>query len=59
MGRPSRKQHAIQIEIDRSLYMDEKNVTPHDSFADFQVLIREVVGKIAKLGLTSQQLAAE
>jgi len=58
-GRPSRKQHAIQVEIDRSLYMDEKTVSPHDSFADFQALIREVVGKIAKLGLASQQLAAE
>jgi len=27
-GRPSRSQHAIQIEIDRSIYMNEATLTP-------------------------------
>ena len=28
-GRPSRRQHAIQVEIDRSLYMDERRIEPN------------------------------
>ncbi len=31
-GRPARKQHAIQIEIDRSLYLDEKRILPNSNY---------------------------
>lgn len=31
-GRPARGAHAIQIEIDRSLYMDETRIEKHDGF---------------------------
>lgn len=59
-GRPSRRQHAIQVEIDRSLYMDEAAVEPHEGFGRFQLLMAEVVAQIAAIGLpAAQQVAAE
>lgn len=59
-GRPSRRQHAIQVEIDRSLYMDEAAVAPHAGFGRFQLLMEEVVAQIAAIGLpAAQQVAAE
>ena len=35
-GRPKRGVHALQIEINRSLYMDERAVKPNDGFAKLQ-----------------------
>lgn len=35
-GRPGRGTHALQIEINRALYMDEDRVRPSASFAEFQ-----------------------
>jgi N-formylglutamate amidohydrolase len=32
-GRPARGLHALQIEINRGLYMDETHLAPHDGFA--------------------------
>src|SRR5690606_11867179 len=34
-GRPSREQHVVQIEIDRSLYMNEQLVRPNSNFTAF------------------------
>lgn len=45
-GRPARNIHAIQVEIDRSLYMDEKTVTPHAGFADFAKLITGIIASL-------------
>jgi len=47
-GRPSRRQHAIQIEIDRALYMDEARIERRADFAAFQRLIGGVVATIAR-----------
>lgn len=58
-GRPSRNQHVIQIEIDRSLYMDEATITPHNGFDDFRALMAEVTAKIAGIGKVELPLAAE
>ncbi len=58
-GRPSRNQHALQIEIDRSLYMDEPSITPHRDFQEMRRRLQEVVGNIVAMGQTPQQLAAE
>jgi len=59
-GRPSQDQHAIQIEIDRSLYMNEKTIRPNDNFAAFRKLMTSVAADIAKIRPDkSQQLAAE
>lgn len=58
-GRPSRRQHTVQVEIDRSLYMDEKAIRPRDDFAAFRRLLRGVIARIAEIGTQDRQLAAE
>jgi len=42
-GAPSKGVHAIQIEIDRSLYMNEMRVELHRDFAQIQTRISEVL----------------
>lgn len=58
-GRPSRRQHAIQVEIDRALYMDERTITPHSGFEAFRDLVGQIIGEIAAIGTQRHQLAAE
>lgn len=59
-GRPSKRQHAIQIELDRSLYMDEANVCPGRDFKGMQTLIASVVEQITEIGrIVATPLAAE
>jgi N-formylglutamate deformylase len=59
-GRPARGQHAVQIEIDRALYMNEKLIQPNGNFNAFRRLMRQVVADIAAIGATGQdRLAAE
>lgn len=58
-GRPSRGQHAVQIEIDRSLYMDEQRIQPHAGFDDFRHLLGNVIARIARFGTRDIAVAAE
>lgn len=59
-GRPSKRQHAVQIEIDRRLYMDERTITPHSEFDAFRALLSGIIAEIAAIGRPcEQQLAAE
>ena len=58
-GRPSRNQHAVQIEIDRALYMNEAMVRPNGNFQSFQGLISKVVQEITQIGRQELPLAAE
>lgn len=58
-GRPARGQHVIQVEIDRSLYMDEARVQPRADFEAFRALIGEVVADITGIGRDVLPLAAE
>lgn len=58
-GRPSRHQHAIQIEIDRSLYMNEQLIRPNNNFAAMEALLTRVIGRITAIGEARQSLAAE
>ncbi|MGG7644754.1 N-formylglutamate amidohydrolase [Rhodovulum sp. YNF3179] len=59
-GRPSRRQHVVQVELDRSLYMNEALVRPSDDFESFRALMTEVVAKVTALGRASDMaLAAE
>ncbi len=59
-GRPQHHQHAIQIEVDRSLYMDESSLEKRPDFDDFQRLMTGVVAQIAALGAAGDAaLAAE
>ena len=59
-GRPMRNRHAIQVEIDRALYMNEQLIRPNAHFQAFRTLLQGVIAEIAKIGRPDQQsLAAE
>lgn len=59
-GRPARGRHVVQVEIDRALYMDERQVLPSADFAAFMALMARVTGRLALLGQSeARQLAAE
>jgi N-formylglutamate amidohydrolase len=59
-GRPGQGLHVVQLEIDRALYMDERQVKPAPGFADFRRLMTGVVADIAQAGRPScAPLAAE
>jgi N-formylglutamate deformylase len=59
-GRPMTGRHAVQIEIDRALYMNEHLVRPNGNYAEFQRLMNEVIPQIAAIGRPKEQsLAAE
>ena len=58
-GRPSRRQHAIQIEIDRALYMNERRIEPNANFDDFRAVLQGVIARIAGIGQEDLPLAAE
>ncbi|MFZ2003985.1 MAG: N-formylglutamate amidohydrolase [Stellaceae bacterium] len=53
-GRPRRGRHALQVEINRAIYMDERSYHRRPGFAR---LSEEMAGLIAKLGETAQNLA--
>ncbi|WP_298859677.1 N-formylglutamate amidohydrolase [uncultured Sulfitobacter sp.] len=58
-GKPSKGQHAVQVEIDRSLYMNEKLIRPNGDFEAVQSALREVVKEVALIGQGRIPLAAE
>ncbi|MBK0326283.1 N-formylglutamate amidohydrolase [Rhodobacteraceae bacterium F11138] len=58
-GRPSRRQHAVQVEIDRSIYMDEKRIRPNANFDALRNVLRGVIAEIASIGQQQMPLAAE
>lgn len=59
-GRPSRQQHAVQVEIDRALYMDEQTLKPNAQFESFQATLQNVMRDLAEMGRTEDaRVAAE
>ncbi|MEP5760785.1 MAG: N-formylglutamate amidohydrolase [Litoreibacter sp.] len=58
-GRPSKRQHAVQVEIDRALYMNEQFVRPNTNFNAFQKLMVQIVAELADIGCKTVPLAAE
>ncbi|MES0826848.1 N-formylglutamate amidohydrolase [Ruegeria sp. SCP11] len=58
-GRPARQQHAVQVEVDRALYMDEARIEPNENFSAFQAILRDVIQDIAGIGDERLPLAAE
>ncbi|WP_299704611.1 N-formylglutamate amidohydrolase [uncultured Tateyamaria sp.] len=58
-GRPSRNQHAIQVEIDRSLYMNERLIEPNADFDAVRDQLRAVVAEVSRVGQSRLPLAAE
>jgi N-formylglutamate amidohydrolase len=55
-GRPSRGTHVVQIELDRALYMDEREVKPNSNFAAMQRLMTSIVSEIAAIGRRGEAL---
>jgi len=49
-GRPSVGQHVVQVEIDRSLYMDEARIIPSPGFEGTRARLGQVVAELADLG---------
>lgn len=58
-GRPSREQHVVQVEIDRSLYMDEKRIEPNADYDAFKKMITSIVAEVSDIGRSELPLAAE
>lgn len=58
-GRPARGHHAIQIEIDRSLYMNEKMIRPNGNFDTVRRRLKQVITEIAEIGRRKAPLAAQ
>ena len=58
-GRPLSRKHVVQIEIDRSLYLDEAKVEPSAKFAAMSARLNRVVAEIAQIGRRILPLAAE
>lgn len=59
-GRPARGQHVVQVELDRSLYMDEGAIAPHSGFDEMRERLRAVIGEITAIGKAEDPpLAAE
>lgn len=60
-GRPAKGQHVIQVEIDRALYMHEREVRPNAGFADLRRLLTGVISEIVDIGRPAPRmpLAAE
>lgn len=59
-GQPSAGMHAVQIEIDRALYLDEHRVEPSADFDAFRAIMQVIVADLATLVASRPgQLAAE
>jgi N-formylglutamate deformylase len=58
-GRPPLGTHALQIEIDRALYMDEARIEPLPGFAGVAERIDEAVAQLATVGPRPARVAAE
>ena len=61
-GRPSRRQHVVQVEIDRALYMDEVKILRGPRFNDLRTRLTAVMADITDIGRAggeSVPLAAE
>jgi N-formylglutamate amidohydrolase len=59
-GKPQKGRHVVQIEIDRSLYMNEREVRPNGNFQSFVATMGVVVAEIAAIGRRrTARLAAE
>jgi N-formylglutamate amidohydrolase len=58
-GRPQQGIHALQIEINRSLYMDEVRIERRPEFGAVATMLSHVVADIAALGPRPMPMAAE
>lgn len=58
-GRPSRGLHAVQIEINRSLYMEEGYFKLHSGFADVQASLMELAAVLSSVSTSALQPSRE
>ena len=58
-GRPSRNRHAVQIELDRSLYMNEGMIRPNSNFHEVKSLITRILAQVIDASSGRMPLAAE
>ncbi|TFL20191.1 N-formylglutamate amidohydrolase [Jannaschia formosa] len=58
-GKPARGRHAIQVEIDRALYMDEARVRPNARFESMRNLMTEAMSRICAAMGQAREVAAE
>lgn len=58
-GQPDKGIHVLQIEIDRALYMDQRDIRPLPEFRAFAQRIATVIARLADIGRKPGQLAAE
>jgi len=58
-GRPAQGAHVVQIELDRSLYMDETTLEPRPDFAAIRQLMTRVMAEIVAIGRPEMPMAAE
>ena len=60
-GRPRENVHVVQLELDRSLYMDEGRVRPRSDFDQFAARFAQVVARLSQLrpDLGERTIAAE
>lgn len=58
-GRPARGRHAVQIEIDRSLYMNERLVRPNGNFDAVKRMVTRVIENVITARPGRVPLAAE
>jgi N-formylglutamate amidohydrolase len=50
----SRNRHALQIEINRALYLDEKSLTPLPGFARLKADLTRIIAELASTGAPTQ-----
>lgn len=58
-GRPRQGLHAVQIEIDRGLYLDQKRIEPGAGFENIVARIEVVVALLVRIAPGSTAMAAE
>lgn len=61
-GDPKSGLHAVQIELNRALYMDERTLVPHEGFEKLREAIAGVLARCIAVwseGLSAQRIAAE
>ncbi|MEM9757126.1 MAG: N-formylglutamate amidohydrolase, partial [Pseudomonadota bacterium] len=58
-GRPHRGRHVVQIEIDRALYMNERQVRPNENFEAVRGILTDVLAHMTGASGPRMPLAAE
>ncbi len=57
-GRPASGTHVIQIEIDRALYMNEREIRPNGNYKGFKKLLAGIVAEVIEIGRPAEMLSA-